>query len=185
MKDLSWKNWPYKNTTILIISIALFVYFLDSQFIQYLVKSIGSLGYLGSFFSGILFVSSFTVVPASALLFDIAKNLNPFAVALSAGVGAVIGDYIIFRFLKDHIFDELRPIFQKSGGPFIKKLYASPYFAWLFPILGAVIIASPMPDELGIGMMGLSKIKNWHFLLVTFLLNSIGILLVIVLSKSI
>jgi len=184
MQRVVWKNWPYKNTTLLLISLFFFFYFLKSPEVQTFIRSIGSLGYLGSFISGIFFVSMFTVAPASAIIFDTAKTLDPFLVAITAGLGAVIGDYLIFRFLKDKVFEELTPIVKKSGGTFLEKLFRSPFFAWMVPLFGALIIASPLPDELGIGLMGLSRIKNWHFLLVTFLLNAVGIFLIIILAKS-
>lgn len=180
-----WKHWPYKNTTLLVISLILFFYFLRSDEVQNLIKSIGELGYIGSFVSGIFFVSIFTVAPASAIIFETSKTLDPILVAITAGAGAVIGDYLIFRFLKDRVFGELAPLVKKNGSTFIVKLFSSPFFSWLIPIFGAFIIASPLPDELGISFIGLSKIKNWQFLLVTFLLNATGIFLIIILAKSI
>ena len=152
---------------------------------QSFVSAIGGFGYFGSFISGIFFVSIFTVAPASAILFDIAKTLDPLTVAITAGIGAVIGDYMIFRFMKDKVFEELSPLVKKNGGSFIAGLFSSPFFAWAIPILGAFIIASPLPDEVGIGLMGLSKVKNWQFLLITFLLNAAGIFLVIIIANSI
>jgi len=179
-----WKNWQYKNTAILLLSIVVFYFLADTDLVKNLISKIGSFSYLGSFFSGIFFVSIFTVAPAALVIFDLAKNLNPLSVAITAGIGAVVGDYLIFRFLKDRVFEELSPIFQKVGGSFLKKLFLSPFFAWLIPIAGAFIIASPLPDEVGISMMGLSKVKNWHFILITFLLNATGIFLVVALARS-
>lgn len=184
MVPIKWTNWRYKNTTLLILSIVLFLYFLDSSFIQFFIKSIGNLGYIGSFISGLFFVSVFTVAPASAIIFDIAKTLNPYLVALFAGIGAVLGDYIILRILKDRVFEELLPLFKKMHGSFLETMFASPFFAWLIPLFGAIVIASPLPDEIGISLMGLSKIKNWQFILITFLLNSIGIFIIISLAQS-
>lgn len=179
-----YKNWPYKNTAFLVVSLLIFFYFIDSNPIQKSLTGIGSLGYFGAFVAGILFVSVFTIAPASVLLFEFAKNLNPISVATLAGFGAVLGDYLIFRFLKDRVFEELDPIFNKIGGSIVKKIFLTPFFSWLIPILGAFIIASPLPDEVGISLMGLSKVKNWHFILITFLLNAIGIFIVIALAKS-
>lgn len=181
---IHWKNWPYKNTTILLLSLILFFYFLNSPEIQGFIKTVGDLGYIGSFISGIFFVSIFSVAPASAIIFETAKTLNPFAVAVTAGMGAVIGDYLIFCYLKDKVFEEIAPLLRRNGGSFLSKLFSSPFFAWLIPISGAFIIASPLPDELGISFMGLSKIKSWQFILITFLLNSFGILFIIILSRS-
>lgn len=183
--EYQWKNWHYKNSTLLVVSLILFFYLLKSPEVQGFISTIGSLGYFGSFVSGIFFVSIFTVAPASVIIFDIAKTLDPFLVAITAGIGAVIGDYLIFRFIRDRVFEELSPLIKNNGRNFFAKIFSSPFFAWIIPVLGALVIASPLPDEIGIGLMGLSKVKNWQFLLITFLLNAIGIFLVIIIARSI
>lgn len=179
-----WKHWRYKNTALLLTSLLLFFWFADSPVIKNTIGYIGGFGYIGAFIAGILFVSIFTVAPASVILFFLADSLNPLAIAICAGIGAVVGDYLIFKYLKDRVFQELEPIFVKNGGTEFIKLFKTPYFAWIIPLIGAVIIASPFPDEVGIGMMGLSKIKAWQFVLVAFLLNSVGIFLVITTARS-
>ncbi|HPL01497.1 MAG: hypothetical protein PHH45_00935 [Patescibacteria group bacterium] len=185
MIDWPWKNWQYKNTAFLIISLVIFYYLADTNIVRNTINGIGSYGYLGSFIAGIFFVSIFTVAPASIVLYFLADSFNPIIIALTAGFGAVIGDYLILRLLKDTIFDEWAPVFQKIRGSLLKKLFISPFFTWLIPIMGATIIASPLPDEVGITMLGLSRVKNWQFLLITFLLNAIGIFLVVTLARVI
>lgn len=179
-----WKNWHYKNTTLLILSLIVFFLFAESPIVKNTIAFIGNFGYLGAFITGILFVSIFTVAPAAVVLFFLADTLNPLWVAAFAGVGAVIGDYLIFRFLRDKVFDELKPVFLQKGGNILVKLFKTPYFAWLLPLIGAFIIASPFPDEVGIGLLGASKLNNWQFILLSFLLNSVGIFLIIIAAKS-
>lgn len=179
-----WKHWHFKNTTLLVISLILFFVFAEHPVVKSLITLIGNFGYLGAFITGVLFVSVFTVAPAAVVLFFLAKTLNPLLVALFAGAGAVLGDYLIFRFFRDRVFEELKPLFLESGGNSIIKLFKTPYFAWTLPLIGAVIIASPFPDEVGIGLLGASKLKNWQFLLLTFFLNSIGIFIVITASLA-
>lgn len=178
------KIWKFRNTILLLLSVILIFIFIDTPFVKNIIHSIGSLGYWGAFLAGVFFVSTFTVAPAGVVLFFLARELNPLIIAVIAGLGAVLGDYLIFRFLKDKIFEELKPIFEKLGGSYFSHLISTPYFAWLAPVLGAIIIASPFPDEIGIGLMGLSKLKNWQFLLISFVLNSVGILIIITLAKS-
>jgi len=179
-----YKSWKYKNTFFLLLSLVALFYFSGTDFGQSIITGISKLGYIGSFFSGIFFVSTFTVVPASVVLFKLAQVYNPLLIALTAGLGAVIGDYIIFRFLKDNVFDEIKPVFMKLGGSHFSQLISTPYFAWLAPVLGALIIASPFPDEIGVGLMGISKLKNWQFLTISFLLNGLGILFIITVANS-
>ena len=180
----TYKSWRYKNTGLLIISLVVFFYLAGTPFVERIITTMGSLGYMGPFIAGIFFVSTFTVAPASIVLYHLAELLNPLGVALSAGAGAVIGDFIIFRFFRDHVFEELRPIFSKLGNHPVLRILSTPYFAWILPVLGAFIIASPFPDEVGIGLMGISRMKSWQFLILAFVLNSVGIFFIVTLAHS-
>ena len=180
-----WKRWRYKNTLLLVISLIAFYYLIQLPVTDQAIKQIGNLGYLGAFVAGIFFVSTFTVAPAGLVLYRLAENLHPVEVALLAGLGAMVGDYIIFRFMKDKVFEELAPLFRQLHTPKVRTLFKSPYFGWLMPLTGALIIASPVPDEVGVSMLGLSKIRPWQFFLVTFTLNALGIFLIVTAAKLI
>ena len=180
----TYKSWRYKNTALLVFSILVFFYLAETPIVERIISAMGDLGYFGSFIAGIFFVSTFTVAPASVILYHLADLLNPLGVALSAGAGAVIGDFIIFRFFKDRVFEEVAPIFRKLGDHPLLRILSTPYFAWILPVLGAFIIASPFPDEVGIGLMGISRMKSWQFLLLAFVLNSAGIFFVVTLARS-
>ncbi|MCM2339345.1 MAG: hypothetical protein NDI62_02725 [Burkholderiales bacterium] len=169
------KIWKFKNTILLLLSIVLISFFIDTPLVRELFHNIAKLGYWGSFLAGIFFVFIFTSLPAGVILFFLAKELDPFLITLFAGLGAMIGDYLIFYFFKDRVFEEWRPIFNNSR---FFNFFSTSYFTKFAPVLGAIIIASPFPDEIGIGLMGLSKIKNWQFLLLSFFLNALGILII-------
>lgn len=179
----SWKRWPYKNTTLLIISFILVYYLAKTPLLDNLIKQVGNLGYFGAFLTGLFFVSTFTVAPAAIVLFHLAESLHPVEVAILAGLGSMLGDYLIFRYVKDEVFDELLPLIRRLGKPYISPLFKSPFFGWLMPVLGAALIASPLPDELGVGMLGLTKIRRWQFFVVTFALNAIGIFIVVTATR--
>lgn len=184
MKKIRRKRWAYKNTTLLILSIIVFAFLADTSIVHALIRHIGSYGYLGSFITGIFFVSTFTIAPASLVLFHLAQDYNAFIIAVTAGAGAVIGDLLIFRFFKDQIFIEFAPIMKRLRRTGFLTPFKSPYFAWVTPVMGAIIIASPFPDEIGIGMMGLTKIKQWQFMVLTYVLNTLGILIIVLLAQS-
>ncbi len=182
--EIRWRYWHYKNIALLLLSLGVFIYLLGLPAIDDLIKSVGGLGYLGALIAGLLFVSTFTVAPAGVILYHLAEVLNPYEIAVLAGAGAVLGDYIVFRYLKDRVFEELRPLGQKLASWRKFNIFRTPYFAWLTPVIGALVIASPFPDELGITLMGISKIKTWQFLALAFLLNAFGILVVILLART-
>jgi hypothetical protein len=179
------RAWKYRNTAFLILSLIVFFFFADSPIIRQFITGLGSLGYFGAFITGIFFVSTFTVAPAAVVLFHLADHLNPFEVAILAGLGGVVGDYLIFRIVKDRVFEELKPLFDRLSGTRISELLRTPYFAWLLPVIGATIIASPLPDELGVGILGIAKMKPWKFLILSFFLNAVGIFIVVTLARSV
>ncbi len=179
-----WRHWRYKNTTLLIISLFAFFVLATTDTVKEVIAAMGSSGYIGAFIVGMLFVSVFTAAPAGVVLFNLADKLHPVEIAVVAGAGMMVGDFILFRYMRDNVFDELAPLFQKVTTHRISKLFYTPYFSWLLPILGAIFIASPGPDEIGISLLGLSKIKEWQFLLVTFCLNFAGILFVVLLARA-
>lgn len=180
---IHYRNWRYKNTSMLIISVVVCLLFAKTQVFQDIAHFIGIFGYIGIFLTGILFVSTFTVTPAILMLFNIVDIHHPVETAIIAGLGAVVGDYIIFRFIKDGVFKELLPLFRKMNKRKVRLIFKSPYFAWLLPVFGAIVIASPLPDELGVSMLGLTKINKWQFFALTYILNTIGILLILFFVK--
>ena len=50
--------------------------------------------------------------------------------------------------------------------------------------VGGLIIASPLPDELGISLFGFSKIKMSWFIPLSFIFNFIGIVLIGVVAQA-
>jgi hypothetical protein len=174
------RSWKYKNLQLFALSITFaFLLSLYEPFHIWLL-GFGNWGYVGAFFAGILFVSTFTVATGIVILLVLAEQLSAIEIGIIAGLGAVIGDFVIFRFVKDGVAAELLHIyhfFNKSRH--LEHLLHSRYFSWIFPVVGAVIIASPLPDEIGVSLMGISKMKTYKFLLLSFILNAIGIFLVV------
>lgn len=179
-----WRDWQYKNLTILGIGLIVALILSKNEDFQSFLLNLGNLGYLGAFIAGCLFVSVFTVATSAVVLLVLSEKLSPLTIGLLAGLGAVLGDYLIFRYIKDNLISEIRPIYNNLGGSYIKRVFKvtfkTKYFGWLLPIIGAIIVASPLPDEVGISMIGFSgNLKTYQFLLVSFILNAIGIFIIV------
>lgn len=173
------KYFKYKNLTLVLFGIIIAFFLSKSPEFHRFLLQIGGFGYFGAFLAGILFVSTFTVATGAVILFILAEKLSPLEIGVIAGFGAVVGDFTIFRFVKDDLISEIEPIYEKLGGGHLTKILHTKYFSWTFPVFGAVIIASPLPDEIGISLLGLSKISTFKFLLLSFVLNAIGIFLIV------
>lgn len=183
---LFWKHYGYKNLTTFVFALLAAVVLSQSESFHIFLLSLGALGYIGAFFAGMLFVSTFTVATGAVILLVLAERLSPIEIGIIAGLGAVIGDLIIFRFIKDNIVQELTRVYDHIDKKhhFIQVLH-SKYFSWTLPVIGTLIIASPLPDELGVTLLGISKMKTFKFVLISFILNAIGIFLVVSASSFI
>ena len=178
-----WHRYHYKNITYMGVSVLIAWILLQNQYARYVLTHLGNYGYIGAFIGGILFVSTFTVSVGTVLLLILTSSLHPVEIGLIAGIGAVLGDVFIFQTIRNKgLIEEISHIFHYFGGERISHLIHTKYFSWSLPVIGALIIASPLPDELGVGLMGISKLKTYQFILLSFFLNSIGIFLVITAS---
>lgn len=146
----------------------------SAEFHAFLLN-LGEMGYLSVFLGGILFVLTFTVASGILILITLADVLPILPLALVAALGSVLGDFIIFNFVRDN-FKKAKPL--KTRG-----ILSTKYFRWTLPVIGAIIIASPLPDELGVSLLGISKMKANHFILLSFVLNFIGIFFVVFLAS--
>ena len=138
-----------------------------------------------SLLAGMFFVSVFTAAPAVVVLIKIAQTNSILTVAFFAAIGALIGDLVIYYFIKDSLLKDINWLIKKTGRQRFMSIFRLKIFKWLTPLLGAIIIASPIPDEIGLAMMGFSKMKTAIFIPVSFLLNFFGILIICLVAKGI
>ncbi|QQG40629.1 MAG: hypothetical protein HYV37_03615 [Candidatus Levyibacteriota bacterium] len=172
--------WKYKNLTLFCISLIIAFFISRYEPFHTFLLNLGNFGYIGAFLGGVLFVSTFTVATGAVILLVLAETLSPVEIGIIAGLGAVVGDFTIFRFIKDNLASELKSIYDHlDGDHHLTKLLHSKYFGWTLPVIGALIIASPLPDEIGVSLMGIAKMKTYQFLLLSFVLNVVGIFLVV------
>lgn len=181
----------HRNLVILGLGIffGIFLYFYPP--FHRFIESLGNLGYLGAFLAGMAYDSTVTVTASLVTLSVLAEKFSPFEIALIAGLGAAVGDYIIFRFVHDDLVRDLQPIFNTVLGGVnrvgfvhrrlisLRHISRTHYFHWTMPLLAAVLIGSPFPNELAIGLMGTTSIKPRQFVIIDFLVNFTGIFLVV------
>lgn len=174
-----------KDLAIVFLSVVIAVILVKSRIIADILVSSVQFELLGSFIAGMFFTSIFTTAPATVTLGEIARENSPYLVAALGGLGAVVGDLVIFRFVRDRFGEHLKDIIKQNGGSKrLKKLMRLKYFKWFSFFVGGLIIASPFPDELGVALMGFSKMKILPFMIMSFVLNSLGILIIGLVTKA-
>ena len=165
-----------KDTTIISLSIVLAIIVAEINLVERLLLASEDVRIVGSFIAGLFFTSLFTTAPAIVILGEISQVEPVFIVAIVGAVGAVIGDLLIFYLFRDHISNDLDGLIGKIGNNPIRIILKNRGFRWAGILIGALIIASPFPDELGIAMMGVSKLNLRLFIPISFIFNFLGIL---------
>lgn len=163
---------------LLILSIALAFYLYFSGLLAKLIGAIGDFGVIGILISGIFFGYAFTAAPATASLISFTNYYNPLIISFIGAIGTMIGDLLIFNFFKKGLPKEIETIIKKTK---IQKLKKSK-FKWLIPGISGFIIASPLPDEVGISLLGVTKFNTTTFMVLAFTLNFIGLLIITTLA---
>ena len=171
-----------KDLFIISFSIIVTIVLIKTNAIINLINSTKEYEIIASFIAGIFYTSIFTVVPATAAIIEIAQKSNPFLIALVGGFGALLGDYIIFRYIRDNISGYISSIARKIRH---ESILESKIFSFSFAIIGAVIVASPLPDEIGLALMGITKMRTLYFVPISYFLNSIGIFVLALIGKVI
>lgn len=171
-------HWKYPNLTFLVFSLIATYFLLRNGWLHPAVEYLGGTGYLGVFVAGLFFTSTFTVAPAAAILYAFAQELNPYLIAVIGGAGAMIGDYVAMRFIREQLMAEISPFLKMLHIYKPVDIFHSKYFAWLAPVVGAAIIASPLPDEAGLVLLGASQVSLARLMTVMFLMNTAGIFLI-------
>lgn len=144
-----------------------------------------SLGFLGTFLTGILFTYGFTAAPATAIFLILAKEQNILLAGLIGGLGALLGDLFIFNFIRHSFKDEVRKLNREKVIVYINHKTPSLFKRYFLPLAAGFIIASPLPDEIGVTMLATIKsISTKIFSILSYLLNTAGIFIILLIGKG-
>jgi len=166
------------KTIIFIFSISLGWYLVKSGFLHTWIATVLPHRFIGEFIAGALYTSFLTSPIAVAMLLVIAQEGNPIIIALLGGLGAVCGDLFIIKVFRDNEGD-IDNASKQLHLQRITVILRQFHMEFLIPLLGCVIIASPFPDEIGLLMLGVSRLKYDEIAKISFVLNSAGILLIV------
>jgi len=181
LKLLTGFDYP-KLTFLILAIIASYIIFSNSS-VQNVIEHLDSAGYVGAFLAGIFFTFGFTS-PFSAGYFITLNPSNIWLAGILGGVGAMLGDLFIFQIIRVSFMDEFerlkRTKIMKKLSELIEKTLGHKIKIYLMYIFAGILIASPLPDEAGVIMLaGLTKIKSNILAIISFILNTTGILILL------
>jgi hypothetical protein len=156
----------FKDTMLVVVSIGVAIYIVQSGAVHEFATSLSSFALAGTFLAGMLFTSIFTTAPAIVILGELAQEQSLIGVALVGAMGAVVGDFILFQFVRGHVKEDVDFLlsYAKRRGRF-RAVFKTKLFRSLTPFLGALI-----------ALLGLSGVHDRSFIYISFVMNALGIL---------
>jgi hypothetical protein len=175
----------FKDLAIILFSVLLAIILVKTGVLENLFSSTGGMKIFGSFIAGLFFTSIFTVAPATVALAEISRNEPLVITVLLGGLGAMLGDLVIFRFVKNSLVEDFSVLIKHRAPKRLASVFKLRFFRWFMAFFGALVIVSPFPDEIGLAMMGLTKVRMAIFIPLSFILNSLGILMIAMIARAI
>ncbi len=179
------KRFYYRKLLLFALSVVL-TYF---AFSAYDLSSVFShipptLAFTSAFVFGLLYSFGFTSPFAAAAFVSMEPQVNIFRLAVAGGMGSMLADYVIARFVRFSFQDEIDRIRFSAPMRFISTQFdhrvPSRVRQALLVASAAVIIASPLPDEIGVSMLaGFTSIRLTQLAVISLVLNTLGILVLL------
>ena len=176
----------YPKLSLFIISVIL-VYFLFSGLVYTpLHEALIFMGYFGTFLAGLLYPYALTSAAGTGILLILAKEQNLLLAGVIAGIGALISDIIIFLFVKHGFSDEVQKLSKETLVRTVNRWIPDSVRVYLLAAFAGLLIASPLPTEIGIMLM--ASIKNLSvekFIAIIYILHASAIFIILLIGNTI
>jgi len=168
-------KYPKLYVWVLFIIIATIVFW--NQSLVDFISGLGQLNYFFSFISGALF--SFGLFSSFAAGYFITSSPpNIFVAAICAGLGAMIIDLLIFRFVKAVLHVKLEVVKEHRYMKRMDKALSHRIGKLLIPYLSfslaGILIAAPLPNNIGLILVSaVTKIQERELAILSFILYTV------------
>ena len=170
----------YPKFLILFLTFVIAYFIFVERNIEPVNNFISSLGYLGSFIVGAFYTYGFSSAPAAAIFLILGKTQNIFLAAILGGFGALIGDLIIFKLIRTNFDDEIRMLEREPIVKYLDKVIPKKINQYITPLIGAIVIGSPLPDEIGVSLIAISRrVSQKTFIIISYVMNTLGIFILL------
>ena len=179
-------HFKHPKTILLILSIVLAYYLFKNPLTGNLIGNLKDFNYIGNFIAGMLLSLGFST-PFAVGFFIISKPENMLLAILIGGLGASLSDLLIFRFIKFSFMNEFNDLKKTNAIRKIKNIFNKNFSVrikhYLLYMFAGILIATPLPDEIGVSMLaGLTTIKQKILFITSFILHCITIYIIFRLS---
>lgn len=161
---------------IVVLSVVFAIYIVRVGAVDALLSWAGNGILLASFIAGMCFTSVFTTAPAIAVFAELSSRGSIFLIAGVGGLGAMLVDLVLFSFVRYRVAKDAALLLKGPRWRGLRHVLRNRHMRRFLPVVGAIIVASPFPDEIGLALMGVSKLSTPRFLLIAYSMNVLGIL---------
>ncbi len=176
----------YQKLLLFIVSVIIVYFLFSSLLYEPLYDALQVLGYIGTFIAGLLYPYSFTSAAGTALLLILSKEQTLFYAGMIASVGALISDMAIFYFVKYGFSDEVKRLSKEKAVQAFGKLIPESLRKYLLAGFASILIASPLPTEIGIMLMtSVKKITTKKFAVLVYILHVTAIFTILLIGSKI
>ena len=181
-------RFRYPKLFLLLVFSILSYYIFASPEVKNQISSLGQISYFGIFIAGMFFSFGFSTPFAIGFFLTLMPE-NIYLASFVGGLGAMLSDLFIFKIIRFSFMDEFKRLRKTKPIVEINRLLSTNLLAktktYLLFIFAGIILSSPLPDELGVSMLaGLTKIKSHILGIISFILNSIGIFLILLIGAK-
>jgi uncharacterized membrane protein YdjX (TVP38/TMEM64 family) len=170
---------------IISISIYVAIYLVQAGTVEALLHATGDNLLLVSFISGVFFTSFFTTPISIAMFSSLAHDGNIALIAAVGALGSVAGDCVLFWFVRHRIAKDAAALLTGPKWKRILRVLRQRRFRRILPVIGALILASPFPDEIGLALIGVSTMSQRGFFLLSYTMNLLGILIILLIASAV
>ena len=186
MKRFLSTGLRYPKMMLLLVSFAFaYIIFAGNDFLHF-HEFFSSLGYLGMFLLGMGFSYGFTTPPVTAILLLTAKSQDILISGLIGGFGALLSDLLIFHLIRYSFADEIKRLSETRLVTYIDKKTPYRLDRYLLPVLAEFVIASPLPDEIGVSLLAATRhVSRKVFSVFSYVMSTIGIFIILIVGSII
>jgi hypothetical protein len=174
-----WVEFKYPKFVLLIFTFVLAYMLFSGSELAWFREQVTALGYVGSFLAGVFYAYGFTAAPATGVFLLLAKHQNIWLAGILAGFGALLADLVIFKFIRSSFSDEIEHLANEPLTQYFHSRMPNILKRYLIPVIGCALIASPLPDELGVTLLAVSTMSARVFAAFSYVLNTAGILIIL------
>ena len=169
----------YPKLLLLLATCLLAFFLVESGLLDWMHGITGTLGYISVFLAGVGYSFTLTTAFSIGAFVELSHQVHPLLGGLIAGTGALLGDLLIFTFIRFSIHEEIQDLMQVVSTSVRQLMHQPTWFERIKPallwIVAGLIIGSPLPDELGIALLGhAGRIHPRLFVLLCFTFNTLS-----------